>query len=58
MPVAETFTFADAAGVSLSDVARLDEAALRAGLDRCLLTDAEWALPPSRWARLADPLAP
>ena len=35
----------------------MDEAALRAGLDRCLLTDAEWARP-ERWSRFADPIAP
>jgi G3E family GTPase len=33
----------------------LDEAALRASLDACLLTDAEMAGGPSAWMRLADP---
>ncbi len=33
----------------------LDEAALRASLDACLLTDAEMAGGPAAWARLADP---
>jgi hypothetical protein len=35
----------------------MDEAALRAGLDRCLLTDAEWARP-TQWSRFVDPIVP
>jgi G3E family GTPase len=34
---------------------RMDEAALRAGFDQCLLTDEELALGPSEWAQLEDP---
>jgi G3E family GTPase len=33
----------------------MDEPALRARLDACLLTDAEWAAGPAAWARLPDP---
>ena len=33
----------------------MDEPALRARLDACLLTDAEMAQGPERWMRLADP---
>lgn len=36
----------------------MDEAALRAGLDACLLTDAEWRRGPTAWLRFPDPLAP
>ena len=36
----------------------MDENKLRAGLDRCLLTDAEMARGPNGWKRLADPLPP
>ncbi len=35
----------------------MDEAALRARLDACLLTDAEMALGPEGWARFADPFS-
>jgi G3E family GTPase len=35
----------------------MDEAALRAALDACLLTDAEFALGPEVWAAFADPFA-
>jgi G3E family GTPase len=35
----------------------MDEAALRAALDACLLTDAELALGPAVWAAFADPFA-
>ncbi len=35
----------------------MDEAALRARLDACLLTDAEMALGPEGWATLADPFS-
>lgn len=35
----------------------MDEAALRAGLDRCLLTDGEWARP-TQWSRFVDPIMP
>lgn len=34
----------------------MDEAALRANLDRCLLTDKEMSRGPSGWTRLKDPL--
>jgi hypothetical protein len=34
----------------------MDEAGLRAMLDRCLLTDEEMALGPDGWAELEDPL--
>jgi G3E family GTPase len=34
---------------------RMDEAALRAGFDRCLLTDEEFAAGPKAWAALEDP---
>lgn len=34
----------------------MDEAALRANLDRCLLTDKEMSRGPSGWKRLKDPL--
>jgi hypothetical protein len=34
---------------------RMDEAALRAGFDRCLLTDDELAGGPAAWARFEDP---
>jgi len=33
----------------------LDEAALRAALDACLLTDAELGAGPADWAKLEDP---
>jgi hypothetical protein len=33
----------------------MDEAALRAGFERCLLTDAELARGPAAWAGLPDP---
>lgn len=35
----------------------MDEAALRAGFDACLLTDAEMALGPAGWAAFDDPFA-
>jgi G3E family GTPase len=35
---------------------KLDEAAVRAALDACLLTDGEMAGGPEAWARFADPL--
>lgn len=35
----------------------MDEAALRAGLDRCLLTDAEWTKP-AQWSHFIDPIVP
>ena len=34
----------------------MDEAALRKGLDDCLLTDEEFALGPAGWSRFPDPL--
>jgi G3E family GTPase len=37
---------------------RMDEAALRAGFDRCLLTDDEMKLGPAGWAALEDPFEP
>ena len=33
----------------------MDEAALRARLDACLLNDAEYASRPAEWTRLPDP---
>jgi G3E family GTPase len=33
----------------------IDEAGLRAALDACLLTNAEWRVGPRAWARLSDP---
>jgi hypothetical protein len=33
----------------------MDEGAIRAGFDRCLLTDEELALGPDGWAKLPDP---
>jgi G3E family GTPase len=36
---------------------KMDEATLRAGFDRCLLTDAELALGPKAWKKLPDPFA-
>lgn len=33
----------------------MDEGAIRAGFDRCLLTDEELALGPDGWAKLSDP---
>lgn len=36
----------------------MDESWLRARLDACLLTDAEWRAGPRGWRRLPDPLAP
>lgn len=36
----------------------MDEAAIRAMLDACLLTDAEMALGPEGWAGFEDPLPP
>jgi G3E family GTPase len=37
--------------------AEMDEPALRASLDACLLTDAEYARGPRRWSAYADPFA-
>lgn len=37
---------------------QLPEAAIRAALDHCLLTDEELALGPEGWASLPDPIAP
>jgi G3E family GTPase len=34
----------------------LDKPAMRAALDACLLTDAEWALGPSGWASIPNPI--
>ncbi|MFM7709025.1 MAG: zinc metallochaperone GTPase ZigA [Gammaproteobacteria bacterium] len=36
----------------------IDEAELRARLDACLLTDAEWAAGPEAWATYPDPFPP
>ncbi|MFO0742414.1 MAG: zinc metallochaperone GTPase ZigA [Labilithrix sp.] len=36
---------------------RMDEASLRAGLEHCLLTDAEMKLGPSQWRAFPDPFA-
>ncbi|MFO0562658.1 MAG: zinc metallochaperone GTPase ZigA [Polyangiales bacterium] len=37
---------------------RMDEASLRAGFDRCLLTDDEMKLGPSEWSQFEDPFEP
>jgi G3E family GTPase len=37
---------------------RMDEAALRAGFERCLLNDVEMGLGPEQWRSLPDPFAP
>jgi hypothetical protein len=36
----------------------MDEAMLRAGFDRCLLTDAELRLGPEGWRAFGDPFPP
>ena len=35
----------------------MDQAALVAAFDACLLTDAEWALGPEGWLSFADPFS-